>query len=311
MNLLERRTFALFALLLAPTLHGCESGAHAAAPPEHRAAPRPAQSDGQLDQALPPADPPVRPCPRQSPEGMQCVLGGRYTRGTDDAEPNEGHAGSVYVSTFLMDTYEVTNAKYRECVAAHVCHPPPVRFPGYLADQQPALAMKWMDADAYCNWRGQRLPTEAEWERAASGPNDTRYPWGNTVEGDGCAQSVVMIGREYGCGTGVTWNVGSRAVGPWGLYDMSGNAWEWVADHYSPCLRGCRNECGDACFGENPRGRCGDPHSACPEARGLRIVRGGSWYFHIDRATVTARRGVPALNPNPHRFGFRCAKDLP
>ena len=92
---------------------------------------------------------------------------------------------------------------------------------------------------------------------------------------------------------------------------MSGNVWEWVSDHYSWCYRGCPRECGDACFVDDPQGRCGDPHAECPESLGHRTVRGGSWWYTIDRATTTARRGIPGDNPNPHRFGFRCARSVP
>src|SRR5690606_34177508 len=113
-----------------------------------------------------------------------------------------------------------------------------------------------------------------------------------------------------GCGTGVTWPVGSRPPGPWGLYDMAGNVWEWVADHHSRCYRGCRRECGAACEGANPRGLCGDPHAPCPEALGQRTVRGGSWWHGVEHASASHRRGVPGANPNPHRFGFRCARDV-
>ena len=244
-------------------------------------------------------------CPSAIPEGMACVPGGAFVRGDDDGPQNERPAAEIRVSTFLLDTHEVQNAQYRECVDADVCQRL-THFPGYMGATQPAVGMRWADADAYCGWRGRRLPTEAEWERAARGPEGTSYPWGDEV-GVPCEMAIVRVREGRGCGTGTTWPVGSRPVGPWGLYDMSGNAWEWVADHASACYRGCARECGDACFGDDPQGRCGDPHAACPQALGQRIVRGGSWWYTIDRATTTSRRSVPALNPNPHRFGFRCA----
>ena len=244
-------------------------------------------------------------CPEPLPENMACIPGGVITRGTDDGPENERPAAQVRISPFLMDLYEVDNAHYRECVEARVCRRQ-MHFPGYMGSTQPAVAMRWQDADAYCAWRGKRLPTEAEFERAASGPDEHTYPWGEEVDVP-CERAVVRTAAGRGCGTGVTWPVGSRPVGPWGLYDMSGNVWEWVSDHYSWCYRGCGRECGDDCFVDDPQGRCGDSHAECPQSLGHRTVRGGSWWYTIDRATTTARRGIPGENPNPHRFGFRCA----
>jgi formylglycine-generating enzyme required for sulfatase activity len=102
--------------------------------------------------------------------------------------------------------------------------------------------------------------------------------------------------------------VASFPAGHWGLFDMAGNVHEWVQDRYSGCLRGCADECGDACFGEDPGGPCG---GATPcKGHGLRSVRGGSWFWPLERARTTARRGSGAPNLGPHRFGFRCARDL-
>jgi formylglycine-generating enzyme len=276
------------------------------------APPAPESEDPIAEQVAPPSepvDPRVRPCPESIPEDLACIPAGSFVRGSDEGPENERPAAPIFVSSFLLEKREVTNAQYTECVNANVCQRL-VRFPGYMGATQPAVGMRWDDADAYCRWRERRLPTEAEWERAASGPDDTTYPWGDEIEGDPCERAIVLVRRGRGCGNETTWPVGSLAPNAWGLYDMAGNVWEWVADHYSSCYRGCDHECGDACFTDDPRGLCGDSHAECREARGHRIVRGGSWWYEIGRADVSERRGAPGANPNPHRFGFRCAMDI-
>jgi len=277
--------------------------------PDPTPAPDPDPTPAPAPAPTPDPTPASDGCPSELPDGMACVPGGTFTRGDAEGPDNERPAAPITISTFLLDTHEVDNARYRECVEAGVCQRL-MPFRGYMGTRQPAVGMRWQDADAYCRWRGKRLPTEAEFERAARGPDETRYPWGDEIPDEPCSMAIVRIAEGRGCGTGVTWDVGSRPVGPYGLYDMSGNVWEWVADHYSWCYRGCGRECGDDCFVDDPQGRCGDPHAECPESLGHRTVRGGSWWYTIDRATTTARRGVPGENPNPHRFGFRCALDV-
>lgn len=232
---------------------------------------------------------------------MACVRGGWFERGSE-REPNEGMVARVFVSTFLMDRHEVTNALYAECVDAGVCERP---FPyrEFRRPQQPVVAMHWRDADAYCRWRDARLPTEAEWERAARGPDNTVYPWGD--EATSCVYANVKDNRGHGCGTEITHEVGALPAGHWGLFDMAGNVDEWVADWYSSCYAGCDAECGGACEGENPRGPCAGAEE-CPGHR-LRVVRGGSWWWPISHATGTYRRGKPPVNTVHHRYGFRCA----
>jgi sulfatase modifying factor 1 len=247
------------------------------------------------------------PCPSELPAEMVCIPGGSFLRGGDEGA-HASPAETVSVSTFLLDVHEVTNAAWNACVAAGGCRRL-TRFRGYLGDAQPAVGMRWDEAAAFCERGGGRLPSEAEWERAASGPSDTAYPWGD-APGDGCEHAVVRTRDGRGCGRGTTWPVMSLPADGYGLYDMAGNVWEWTADVYTPCYRGCERACGDACSGRDPRGPCGGA-AECPEGRGLRVVRGGSWWHAIDRATVAERRGVPAANPNPHRFGFRCARSVP
>lgn len=247
------------------------------------------------------------PCPPQAewPEGMACVLGGWFERGDAHGRPDERPPERVWIDTFYMDLRETTNAEYERCIEAGRCQRP-IPFRRFMGANQPMVAVSWFDARNHCEMLDKRLPTEAEWERAARGPENTRYPWGD--EPLGCERANVEDARGKGCGRDVTLPVGSLAPGHFGLFDMAGNVHEWVLDWYTPCYRGCEGECGDECAGRNPRGPCGGA-DRCP-GRSLRGVRGGSWHWPLERARATARRGSGAPNRGPHRFGFRCARDL-
>jgi formylglycine-generating enzyme required for sulfatase activity len=236
---------------------------------------------------------------------MACVDGGTFILGASDGQSDELVPAEVSVDTFYMDLREVTNDQFDACVQAGRCSRP-MRYRDFMSPTQPRVAVSWNDAVACCEMNGKRLPTEAEWERAASGPGHTRFPWGD--EPGGCEKAHVTDRRGHGCGRDTTLPVGSMPAGHFGLFDMAGNVHEWVADWYSPCLRGCEGECGDACFGRNPRGPCNGAAS-CP-GRTKRSIRGGSWYWPEERARTTARRGAEPANTANHRFGFRCAGDL-
>jgi formylglycine-generating enzyme required for sulfatase activity len=187
--------------------------------------------------------------PEPDADGMLPVPAGPFVMGCDsgpDCEDDEGPASTFTLSAFRIDAFETTNAEFAEFLNAHGNDCPPVwcfaeLINGDVADvdgtwyarpetaSHPIHDVSWYGAEAYCAWRGKRLPTEAEWERAARGTDGDAYPWGN---GDpNCGRAIYGPGSPDGCGTGESWPVGSledgrSAVGAW---DMAGNVWEWTA----------------------------------------------------------------------------------
>ena len=214
---------------------------------------------------------------------------------------------TVTLNDFFIDQYEVTNARYAECVKAGECLLPAgsssyTRL-SYYGDSQygdyPVVLVSWHDARRYCQWRGMRLPTEAEWEKAARGTDGRLYPWGDIFDGSqanfcdrNCEHEWAQV--EYNDGYADTAPVGSypNGISPYGAYDMAGNVWEWVADWHeenyystSPAI--------------NPTG---------PSSGEYRVVRGGSWLSTGDSLRAARRlRNVPTATY--HLVGgFRCAR---
>ncbi len=245
---------------------------------------------------------------RKPPKGMRCIPGGTFLRGTKRGPKYSRPQASIWMDTFYMDATEVTVAAYEACVSRGGCEKARTIYEDFSRPRQPKVGVSWHHADAYCRESGKHLPTEAEWEKAARGTDGRRYPWGN--EKATCKHAVIKDRRGRSCGvqktgtsraTGRTFVVGSRSPNPYGLYDMSGNAWEWVADWYSSSY----GRCGKACSGDNPKGPC-DGKAPC-KGRFERTVRGGSWYWGPELATTITRRAHAPDNKPYHHYGFRCA----
>jgi hypothetical protein len=231
---------------------------------------------------------------------MACIPGGSYVRGDDRGEADERPAAELEVSTFYLDRFEVTNEEFRRCMEAGACELQH-HYPHFNEPRQPVVAVDWLNARAYCAWAGKRLPTEAEWEKAARGGDGRPYAWGE--EPPTCERAMYR-----GCEPEWARPVGTFAPGPWGVHDLAGNAYEFVQDWYAPCYRGCSGECGEACFGRDPRGPCTGADE-CP-GREKRVLRGGSWFWPADQLRTANRRGMRP-DSGGHRLGFRCALDAP
>lgn len=233
----------------------------------------------------------------RTPPGMTLVAAGEFIMGSPDVRDAQPQR-KVYLDAFYIDKYEVTNEEYVKFLNAKGTHEGYIDIDspyckiekidgkysvkkGY--EKHPVVEVSWFGADAYAKWVGKRLPTEAEWEKAARGTDGRIYPWGNTFDRSKC--NVNMQG---------TMPVGSypESKSVYGCYDMGGNVWEWVADWYnedyyknSPVV--------------NPKG---------PPTGSHRVWRGGSWLGNQFTVRTCVRN---YLTPNETRNtgGFRCARD--
>ena len=217
---------------------------------------------------------------------MVFVAAGEFPMGSNDGDSDEKPVHTVYLDAFWIDKYEVTNAQYKHCVAAAACKPWDLAVVSrWNGDRQPVLGVDWEDARAYCQWVGGRLPTEAEWEKAARGTDGRTYPWGN----DWDAGKL----NSTGTGPGRTTDLGSYPGGasPYGALDMAGNVWEWVADWYD-----------EGYYGRSPA-----RNPTGPDSGTSRVLRGGSWGKGSDFARCAYCSGL-APNGRSGSVGFRCAR---
>lgn len=231
-------------------------------------------------------------------DGMTLVYvpEGDFSMGNDSID-DESPQHTVHLSAFWIDRTEVTNAMYKLCELAKVCQKPSLsgsyghswyygnlKFANY-----PVVFVNFLDARSYCAWAGRRLPTEAEWEKAARGTDGRTYPWGN--DSPTCLiANLTLSGRTC---TGDTAPVGSYPQGasPYGALDMAGNVMEWVNDRYDP--------------GYYKVSPSNDPPGS--DKSDYRVERGGSWYSDPNGLRVTNRNFENPLN-SYDTLGFRCAQ---
>jgi len=222
--------------------------------------------------------------PAQSPEkdGMTMIYvpAGEFRMGSGDV------AHTVFLDAFWIDQTEVTNAMYRLCVAAKECALPfdPKFYQDQKYDQHPVVYVDWDQADRYCTWAGRRLPSEAQWEKAARGADGRIYPWGNQAPD----RQLANFGNNEK-GTTPVGRYSPQSNSPYGCADMAGNVSEWVQDWYTSdyYLRSPQ---------QNPQG---------PAKGDYKVVRGGSWLYN-SVSLRSANRYYYGPSSRYNNIGFRC-----
>ena len=224
-------------------------------------------------------------------DGAPAILisGGNFRMGDDETSPLR----DVYVDAFYLDAFEITTSRYAKFFTASGSLNPPDFWEEIDLQRDgdlPVIGVNWYDADAYCKWAGRRLPTEAEWEKAARG-NDARvYPWGS--EPPTSEQANFRRSSEHPYREGVA-RIGARAAGrsPEGIYDLAGNVSEWTSDWFTESF--------DRSNSRNPKG---------PESGNGKVIRGGGWDEPAERLQ-SALRFHAAPDTRSDDIGFRCARD--
>jgi len=226
-----------------------------------------------------------------APKDMVLIPEGSFIMGSDARWPDEGPMHTVYLGGFYIDKFEVTNSEYQEFISSTARAAPMDwennRFPAGKA-KHPVVYVTWFDANDYCHWRGKRLPTDAEWEKAARGTDGRWFPWGNDFDAKKANVPQLKLGG--------TTPVGQfpKGVSPYGVFDMAGNVWEWTASWYK-AYPGNRR----------PTENYGEKY---------RVLKGGSWIdcsgYHCGISAPNFNRSFFNPGTKNNGFGFRCARSI-
>jgi iron(II)-dependent oxidoreductase len=216
------------------------------------------------------------------------IPAGWFTMGSDIGPASNQPAHLVYISAFEIDRFEVTNNEFAEYVEITGNYPKAwSEEKPTLPPEYPVVGILWREADRYCTWRNMRLPTEAEWEKAARGINALTFPWGN--DWDQSRANVIDAGFEGP----VEVDMYPTGQSPYGVYNMIGNVEEWVSDYFDPDY-----------YKSSP---CQDPKG--PTKVLDHVLRGGSWASRIEHASAIFRNSSHSVLPN-YRVGFRCVSEV-
>ncbi len=246
--------------------------------------------------------------PSEVPYEWIPVPAGEFEMGAEGgaAEADEAPKHKVYLDAYLIGKYEVTNKQYHMFVKAtghrlpqNCCEPKYTTWKGDApmdgTDDLPIFNISWDDAAAFCKWVSGRLPTEAEWEKAAKGTDGRIYPWGNEspMSGNRANFSFEPVSVWEGPASLAKKDQYEHGKSPYGAYEMAGNVWEWVSDWYDEAYY--KN--GPA---KNPMG---------PADGKTKVIRGGSWRNNADTIRTTNRNGKHVPSDRRVYIGTRCAKD--
>ena len=235
---------------------------------------------------------------------MVLIPAGPFLMGSNDGLPNERPEHTVTVKAFYIDLFEVTAGRYEKYLESGKQTAPSGsgEDDGRVSEDRPVVGVTWKEADGYCRWAGKRLPTEAEWEKAARGTDGRRYPWGqmqpfvdiaNYNRGLWVSDAITLVPVGSGVeGMSVRHGLKEGGKSPYGLYHMAGNAAEWVNDWYD-------REYYQHASAADPAG---------PTTGEKRVLRGGSWADLPTALRVTARFSAEP-DFEERTIGFRCAMD--
>jgi len=235
-------------------------------------------------------------------ETMSFIAGGKFIMGSTNDMFGDKPLKGAYVSSFYLDKSEVTNAMYREYIAAKEC----TKAPKYLqdpilgADNLPVVNVSYKDAKNFCSFYGKRLPTEAEWEYAARGKLKTKkFPWGNS-------QNATLMNYR---GSNSSWAKPVKSYPPngYGLYDMSGNVREWVVDTYTKDFYKCGKRTRlDKMLYSIDKCRVNPVNRSQGQ---FKVNRGGSWHYTEGYPATVSFRSFDISSAKYSDLGFRCAND--